>query len=106
MSLEAERWKRDNGMRRAAEAASDPFKRNVIEAVRFLAHQCDSFNSDDVRERMALLDQPIERPLAIGSIMSGLARKGFIVKTGERRQTRLEGGNARDYPLWKGLGCP
>lgn len=101
---DTERWKRDRGMARAEQAASDTFKRNVISAIRYLASKPEEFNTDDVRARMELLDQPIERPLAIGSIMAALARKALIYKTGNRRQTRIEGGHLRDYPMWKGWG--
>lgn len=93
------------GMQQARDASDvQAWKARFTRAVEQLAERGEPFTSEDVT---ALCGLPREsqqnRNAAVGAMMSGMATKGVIRKTGRRVQSKLPRSHAREILEWVGV---
>lgn len=81
------------------------WKQNFRDAVHVLAREGYPFTSEDVIERVGLPsgDVGTNANNAVGAMMNGLARKGVIRKTGERRLSKRPSSHGAEIAVWVGL---
>ena len=92
---------RDAGMARAASNASNgvdgAWQAAARQVARLLAESGREFTQDDITDEVGL---PSSRN-ATGSLLAGLARKGIIVRVGDRKGKR-DSQHARRISVWRG----
>jgi hypothetical protein len=102
MNREFERDERDAALIRVEAATSAAFQAAVLDAIRHRATGGSEFNADEIRSDLAARGIIIERPTAMGAVFAQAARSGWIVRSGGKRATDVNGGHARSYDLWRG----
>lgn len=89
---------RELGMGAAYDGATDRFKIDVVATIKKVAHS-GAFAADDVWLNLPPESKPIE-PRALGPVIMQLARRGFIQKTGEYKNSVIPQCHARPKPVW------
>lgn len=103
MSAEGDKAKNE-GMERALNAAHEEWKKKFKEVALELASDGRPFTSEDV---VAVVGLPRETPgqhknNAVGAMMNGLARGGYIVKVGHRKSRRSIS-HSTEIATWVGV---
>lgn len=90
------------GQALAAEAVDAAWWDRARARIRYLAHLGDPFTIDDVIADVGLPNNVESNANnAVGALISGMARKGFIRKIGYQQSTRPES-HARAVAIWQG----
>lgn len=96
---------KDQGMERALSPETiEEWKEQFRSATVTLAKSGNGFTSEDVLDRVGLPSGTIKSNAnnAVGAMMNGLARRGVICKTTERRPSRRPSSHAAELVVWKG----
>jgi hypothetical protein len=94
---------KDEGMSKAlAKEGLDGWKDEFYKAAQYLCDSGDSFTSEDVLDLVGLPSGTIKSNAnnAVGAMMNGLARKGKIRKTGERRLSKRPSSHGAELTVW------
>jgi len=83
----------------------EEWKRDFYNAVSHLCFTGETFTSEDVLDLVGLPSGTIKSNAnnAVGAMMNGLARKGEIRKTGERRPSQRPTSHGAELTVWVGL---
>ena len=91
------------GMAQARQARDvQQWKAQFIAAATELAGRGWTFTSEDVVERVGLPrdDAGMNANNAVGAVMNGLAKRGVIRKTAERRKSHRASSHGRELAVW------
>jgi len=97
---------KDEGMSKAlAKEGLDGWKDEFYKAAQYLCDCGDSFTSEDVLDLVGLPSGTIKSNAnnAVGAMMNGMARKGVIRKTGERRLSKRPSSHGAELTVWVGV---
>jgi hypothetical protein len=93
-------------MARALEAAEE-WRENAYLQIQFLARARRPFTSEDVVAAVGLPAGGVRtnRNNAVGAVMNGAAKRGWIVKTGRRVTAKRKQLHAAELTEWTGAGA-
>lgn len=83
----------------------EEWKEEFTKAATWLASGHETFTSEDVLDLVGLPSGTIKSNAnnAVGAMMNGLARRGVIGKTGERRPSQRPSSHGAELTVWAGL---
>lgn len=89
-----------------AAQAVDAWVAEAYAAIHYLASLRIDFTSEDVVAMVGLprIDTGKDRNNAVGAVMSGAARRGVIVRTGQMRRAHRSTSHAALLTVWQGAG--
>lgn len=91
------------GMQQAVDALRKDYKARAFSAIEELANRGVKFTSDDVIDMVGLPNQSgPNKNNGVGGLISGAAKRGIIVFTGEHTKSRRRLSHARDIRVWIG----
>ena len=96
---------KERGMEQAKSAHDvQTWKQQVVEAVQQLADNGWAFTSEDVLSYVGLprLEVGTNANNAVGAMMNGMAKRGIIQKTSERRKSRRPSSHGAEIAVWVG----
>ena len=96
---------KERGMEQAKSARDvQTWKQQFVETVQQLAGNGWAFTSEDVLSYVGLprLDVGTNANNAVGAMMNGLAKRGIIQKTSERRKSRRPSSHGAEIAVWVG----